>query len=275
MKFKSKLEEKIYYEQQATEEEFLEWYKNLDLPTYEKPSVTVDNVILAYDKSSDEVKMLMIKRKAHPYKDCWALPGGFVEPTESTDETVIREVKEEVGLDISKKNIEQLYTFSTPNRDPRTWVITVAYLTFLPELPDVIAGDDAKEAQWFSVNTSRNDFSLVGTDGTIFEIKTSKDKVNKNYNTNIAFDHASIIRTALLRIQGSLDWKPKVLNILGDTFTLLSARKVYSKFIPVNSYKDIDNSNFKKTHGKLFEEVGQRAEKVGRPAKVFKLKDTY
>ena len=54
----------------------------------------------------------------------------FVQKDESTGESVLRETKEETGVVISKENIEQLHTFSTPNRDPRGWVVTVSYLAF-------------------------------------------------------------------------------------------------------------------------------------------------
>lgn len=273
MKFKDRESEKKYYEQEANQEDFLEWYKEQDLPTYEKPSVTVDNIMFAYDRDSDEVKVLLIKRKANPFRNMWAIPGGFVDMSEDTFDTVIREVKEEVNLDIEKTNVEQLATFGKPNRDPRGRVISIAHLTFLPELPKAVAGDDAKEVQWFVVDKEAQGWSLVGErDNTRIVIKT--DSVDST-ETIIAFDHADILLEALNRISGSLDWKPKVLNILGGTFTLPEARKVYSKFMNVNSYLEIDNSNFKKTHGKLFKEVGLKTRKVGRPAKLFKLKDTY
>lgn len=267
------ISEKEYYEQVASESEFLEWYEKQDLGTYEKPSVTVDNVLFAYDKEINKVKLLLIKRKAHPYKNCWALTGGFIEPNEDSDEAVLREVKEEVNLDIPRECIEQLYTFSTPKRDPRTRIISISYLTFLPSFPELSAGDDADDYQWFTVETTHEHFYLTGDkDGTIIKIKSSVNEHEVGFEGNLAFDHDKIIREALIRVNGSLNWKPKVLNVLGDTFTLLDARKVYSQFSEIDYMNMVDNSNFKKTHGKLFIEVGEKKEKVGRPAKIFKLR---
>lgn len=273
MFFETKEKEKLYYEQLATEQEFLEWYKTLDLPTYEKPSLTVDNVILAYDREVDDVKLLMIKRKAHPFKDHYALAGGFVDSNESTEKAVLREVHEELGLSLNENQIEQLYTFSTPLRDPRAWVVSVAYLTFLPELPKVVAGDDAESFAWFSINYQKETSSFTLRNDSTNEVIALKD--GKEVSTSsvfLAFDHAEIIFKALERIQGSLNWKPKVLEILGGTFTLTEVRKVFSKFLPVTSYKEIDNSNLKKTHSHLFNELGTTIKSVGRPPKLYSLK---
>ena len=101
MKFASKKEEHDFYEQEATEEEYLNWYKNQNQAKYEKPSVTVDMVLMCYEKPADQLKILLIQRKGHPYQNSWALPGGFVDPGESTGASVIRETKEETGMHIS------------------------------------------------------------------------------------------------------------------------------------------------------------------------------
>lgn len=264
---------KQYYEQVANEEEFLEWYKEQDLPTYEKPSLTVDNVILAYDRESEKTKMLMIKRKANPFKDTYALTGGFVDSTESSEQAVLREVREEVGLELTMNQIEQLYSFSTPLRDPRGWVVSIAYLTFLPELPEVIVGDDAKEFAWFTIDLDKETETFVLENENTGETILLKDgRLLESSTTKLAFDHTEIVYKALERIQGSLHWKPKVLEVLGSTFTLTEVRKVFSKFMPVKDYKELDNSNLRKTIGHLFEDLGYKQTTVGRPPKLYKLK---
>ena len=93
------------------------------------------------------LKVLLIKRNNHPYIDCYALPGGFVNITESAYTAACRELEEETGL----KDIymEQLYTMSQPDRDPRMRVIDIAYMTLIPI--DGIkpqAGDDASERRY-------------------------------------------------------------------------------------------------------------------------------
>ena len=61
--------EKEYYEIHASQEEFLDWYYKQELPQYEKPSVTVDMV--AYCFVEGKIKLLLIRRKAHPYQTVW------------------------------------------------------------------------------------------------------------------------------------------------------------------------------------------------------------
>src|SRR3989344_830904 len=123
--------------------------KNYNPDKYQHPSVTVDLLIFAIDKN--DLKILLIKRRDWPYKDMWAIPGGFVKMTESLEAAAKRELKEETG--IVDVYFEQLKTFGTPKRDPRTRVITVAYLALLPT-PEIEfkAGSDAKEASWHSVD---------------------------------------------------------------------------------------------------------------------------
>ena len=126
--FVNKVAEKDYYEHQASEKEFLAWYAKQDRQTYETPSVTVDNVIFAYNPVTNRVNLLLIQRKAHPDLHHWALPGGFLDKTEDTTQAAIREVYEETHLQIAPKFVDQLKTIATPGRDPRGWVVTVAHL---------------------------------------------------------------------------------------------------------------------------------------------------
>ncbi|MGL4694760.1 NUDIX domain-containing protein [Enterococcus larvae] len=260
MKFNNYAEEKKYYEQQADQEDFLKWYQKQDLPKYEKPSVTVDNVILGWNE--DEVKLLLIKRKANPFRGHYALPGGFVDKKEDTTEAVLREVKEEVGITLDENYVEQLKTIATPNRDPRAWTITVAHLTYLPDMGavKVTAGDDAREAHWVTLRADRE-----GTPQLFYNEKEIP-------LDELAFDHKEIITEAVHRIKNRLDYVPTVLQILGATFTLTEARKVYSKFLGI-SLQELDNSNFRKTHGKFFIDMGFETKPIkGRPRKIYKLK---
>ena len=115
---------------------------------YPRPALGVD--VLAFSKIEDEVFILLIERGREPYANHWAFPGGFVEEGESCEEAALRELHEETGLQIF--DIEQVYTASTPGRDPRGWIVTVAFTAWLDK--DKIqarSGDDAKNVGWFSI----------------------------------------------------------------------------------------------------------------------------
>ena len=88
--------------------------------------------------------LLMVKRGGHPFIGKWALPGGFLEPDETAEQAVRRELAEETGVNADA--IIQLRAFSDPHRDPRTRIVTVAYIAVLDRLPDARAGDDAADA---------------------------------------------------------------------------------------------------------------------------------
>lgn len=143
--------------QGLTEQEFLSAY---DAGQYPRPSVATDMAIFSitekkeknYRKLSEKsLSILLIRRGIHPFLDCWALPGGFVRPDETTEQAARRELREETGLD--EIYMEQLYTFSEPNRDPRTWVMSCSYMALIDCRKVVLqAGDDADKAKWFRLS---------------------------------------------------------------------------------------------------------------------------
>lgn len=109
--------------------------------------VTVD--VLVINKKTDEI--LLIKRLNEPFKDCWALPGGFVDENEDLEQAARRELFEETNIETAE--MTQIGAFGTPNRDPRGHMISVAYQTDLIDNQIVKAKDDAKEVKWFSINS--------------------------------------------------------------------------------------------------------------------------
>ena len=111
---------------------------------YKNPKLTADGAVLKQDK------ILLVKRKNNPYKDKWALPGGFVEYGERVENTVVREVLEETGLKTKVKEIIGVY--SDPKRDPRGHTVTIVYLLELIN-GELKSGDDAADARFFSLDS--------------------------------------------------------------------------------------------------------------------------
>jgi 8-oxo-dGTP diphosphatase len=131
---------------------------------YPRPALTVDALIFSKGKS----KVLLIQRRNPPFKDQWALPGGFVGMKETLEEAVERELFEETGL--NDLRLEQFHAFSAPDRDPRHRTISVVFAGYAnPEVSRPRAGDDAGDVQWFDV-----------------------DKLPQ-----LAFDHGKIIKMAI------------------------------------------------------------------------------
>ena len=248
--------------------------------TYEYPAAanTVDMVIFTIRRS--ELKMLLIKRRDDPYKDHWAIPGGFVEvgvghapegdQGESLEEAAERELLEETGLQRERDNVflEQLYTFGAPGREPRGRVITIAYYALIsPEAYHrVQAGDDAKEAAWvdvwspFEMQHERPDrLAFITVDA---------------YKYNLAFDHAKIFQMALERIRGKIDYDPRLVRaLLPKEFTSKEFRRVH-EIVKGRTY---DSSNFNKRFRRMVEdgrfiETDEKKEQrsAGRPARLYR-----
>jgi 8-oxo-dGTP diphosphatase len=108
--------------------------------SYEKPSVTVDCVVF-----DDSDRLLLIRRRHPPFAGQFALPGGFVDPGETTEAAARRELLEETGL--QARDLRLLGVYSKPGRDPRGWTISIAYLVTADDHV-AVAGDDAADVEF-------------------------------------------------------------------------------------------------------------------------------
>jgi 8-oxo-dGTP diphosphatase len=107
-------------------------------------TLTVD-AIIPY-----EGKIVLIKRGHDPFKGCYALPGGIVEYGEKVEDAVLREVKEETGLD--GKIYKLVGVYSDPARDPRGHFVSICYVV-VPVGGELKAGSDAKEVELFPLDS--------------------------------------------------------------------------------------------------------------------------
>lgn len=174
---------------------------------YPHPAVTSDCVIFGFDGVA--IKVLLIQRGIEPYKGKWAFPGGFMNIDETVEECAKRELEEETGLKAS--SVEQFYTFTDVNRDPRERVITVAHYA-LVRLEEVKGGDDARSAQWFAMN----------------EIPS------------LAFDHDRILRIAVNRLKERICFEPIGFELLPEIFTMSALQNLYEAILEIK----FDRRNF-------------------------------
>ena len=154
------------------EAEFLRAYDPRKFPAV---AVTVDVALLTIRQG--QLAVLLVRRGSHPFLGHWALPGGFVGPTEDLDEAARRELGEEAGVAAAPWHLEQLRTYGRPERDPRMRVVSVAHLGLMPDLPRPLAGTDAAEARFWPVS------DLWSDEGP-----------------ELAFDHGAIVADALRRV---------------------------------------------------------------------------
>ena len=109
--------------------------------------VTVDIVVFREKNAQKEI--LLIQRKNEPFKNQWALPGGFVDNDEDLETAAKRELREETCVVAS--NLQQVKAYGNPYRDPRGYMVSVVYFTTVDSDTNAVAADDAKALQWFTV----------------------------------------------------------------------------------------------------------------------------
>ena len=123
---------------------------------------------MVFNRDGDNLEILLVKRKFEPYKDTWAIPGGFVNYDEALETAAIRELYEETGVKLTA--MKQLYAIGTPGRDPRGHTVSIVFYAFVnPSEHPLTAGDDAAETKWINVK----------------DIQT------------LAFDHAEVLEHAM------------------------------------------------------------------------------
>ena len=210
-----------------------------DTYTYEypRPAITVDCVIFGF--AENQLKILLTKRNIEPYLGEWALPGGFIGMDETADECACRKLKEEAGLE--DIYMEQLYTFSAVDRDPRYRVVSIAYYALVKSTDCVLhAGSDIADIQWFSLENA----------------------------PPLAFDHKEITAAAVERLRGKISYQPLGFELLPEKFTLPDLRRIYEAILQ----RSLDRWNFSKKilkTGLLIDHSGTQKNRSRRTAIIY------
>ncbi|MEU5985705.1 NUDIX domain-containing protein [Streptomyces sp. NPDC047434] len=186
-----------------------------DPHAFEPFAVTVDLAVLTLRE--ERLHVLLVERAQEPYAGSWALPGGFVLPRESAGRAARRELAEETGLSagtVAGLHLEQLRTYTEPDRDPRMRVVSVAYTALVPDPPEPRGGGDAAQARWVP----------YGTHGPL------------------AFDHDRILADAHERVGAKLEYTCLATAFCPPEFTLGELRQVYETVWGV----ELDRPNFRR-----------------------------
>jgi 8-oxo-dGTP diphosphatase len=197
---------------------------------YEAPvALAVDTVVLTV--RDGEVVVLVVRRP----DGALALPGGFVGPDERPDDTARRKLREKTGL--GDTYFEQLRAFADPGRDPRGWIASIAYLVLVP--PGTEPTDES--ARWIRARTRRR----------------------------LAYDHRTILKCAIERLERRLWWSNITVGILPGSFTMTDARRVYEAIAGVR----YDGGTFArdlKATGLVVATGDHRAGGPGRPGSLYR-----
>ncbi len=211
-----------------------------DASRYERPSVTVDVVI--FTVINGELHVLMVLRRRWPYEGYWAVPGGFINMDESLEQAARRELEEETG--VRNVYLEQLYTFGKPQRDPRTRVISVAYIAIVrADVQELHVSDESSDVRWFPVRTLPE---------------------------KLAFDHEEILNYALSRLRSKLEYTTLAFQLLPEVFSILELKHIYEQILG----ESLDKGNFyrKIKEAGILEETSMVREGRGRPTRLWRFK---
>lgn len=268
-----------------SEERFLKEY---DISAYERPSVTAD--IAAFTLRSKEessyrhdpessLSILLVKRGGHPFKGCWALPGGFLQPGETVEACALREVTEETN--VTPASLMPIGVFSEPGRDPRGWIISNAFASVISESSVKEAGgDDAADAGWFDVRFEQDKEGLyrlnlirggVRLNAVLRERSSAFGKVKFEIadSGKLAFDHAKIIATALTALRSEAKNFETIFDFLPEKFTLAALRRVQETVANIS----VLPANFRRKAADYVIETDEYTAGAGhRPAKLYKRK---
>ncbi|MGB7790396.1 MAG: NUDIX domain-containing protein [Terrimicrobiaceae bacterium] len=202
--------------------------------------VAVDCVVFGLDHTP-RLEVLLMRRENEPFTGRWALPGVFVREKENAEEAARRALSTKTGL--SCGYLEQLATFSDPDRDPRGRVISVAYYALVTPQHEPAAqpASFSTEARWWDLERC----------------------------PKLPFDHRAILDAALERLRGKLSYRPIGIELLPEKFTMPQLRAVYHAMLQ----RRTDPANFRRKMlpTGLLKDTGERVgdPRGGRPAVVY------
>lgn len=236
---------KIFHEDEdfSSEEEFLAHY---DPNEFERLSLTADIAIFSvsdrkdanYRKSTHKnFSILLVKRQTYPFMDKWCLPGGFIQMGEDLDTAARRILRQETN--VKDIYLEQLYTFSNPQRDPRMRIISSAHLALIDK--NLLTYRLNNETAWFDLSITEDTHTI-----TIHFTHPSEhftvvlEKVTSLYgrtqykvvsNDRLAFDHAEIIAMGINRLKNKIEYTDIVFHMMPKYFTLGELQRVYETIL--------------------------------------------
>ena len=233
--------------QYNSEAQFL---NNYDPTIFSRPSTSVDTVIFTvFDRT---LQVLLVKRGNYPFKNRWALVGGFIDLNhdETLEDTAKRKLEEKTGVKTSY--LEQCFTIGNKNRDPRGWSVTTVYFALLPHHHITLSpGKGAIDIKWCPI-------------------------IDNNIQTPLAFDHNLILHQALDRLRSKVLYTSLPAYLMPEKFTLGDLQTVYEIILDRTLETKSFRRRIEKAH--ILEETGEMRQTAKRPAKLYRLKenmDTY
>lgn len=195
-----------------------------------------DVVLFTIDEGVLKVLLMEVNRPPH-FPGVPGFPGGILKPDETAYDAAVRHLKEKGGVKASRVYLEQLYTFSKVDRDPRGRVVSVAYMGLMP-------GTEMQHKE---------------DTGTWWE--------NVSQVSDLAYDHTKILSTALERLRGKVTYTNLMAQLMPEEFTLTELQRAYEIVLD----RELDKRNFRKKiqASGLIEATGNKRQGEHRPAELY------
>jgi len=217
---------------------------------HERENAGETPAVLVGEGKGGGLAVLLMKRGTEPFRDVWALPGGYIHSQEDVDlEAAARRIlREKAGIETPY--VEQLQGFGNARRDPRGWSATFAYFALIAaDGLTIQRGANAAEVAWWEIEGTR-------------------------VRTELAFDHTDILACAVRRLRNKVEYTSLPVHLLPEKFTLPDLQWVYEQILD----RRMDKSAFRKriVEANFLEPIpGEKRPASNRPAQMYRIKPGY
>lgn len=208
-----------------------------------KPVYSTDLLCFSYDEFLDNLYIAVTKRVSKPFAGLYSLPGGVVEPDETSKQAIKRITKAKTGLDVHLHDIETLGLYDSPNRDPRGWTIANAHIVF----KNTTTNHKDANLKWALIE---QDYSL-SVDGQPIVL---------------AFDHKDMLLDALEQFKRWSYERPVQLKLLGETFTIPYALQLLGRSRPIS------RTQFMRTFEPMLIKTDETVQNNKKPSTLWRLR---
>lgn len=227
------------------------------------------------------LSILLVKRDTEPYKDCYALPGGFVNENENSIESVARILKKETGLE--NVYMQQLRVYDDVNRDSRGRVVSLSYISLVDKT--AIKEKMNPYAKWFYISISEKENSInldlsSEDEHIIYEIEKEPIDIKideydykiKKSSNKLAFEHELMIVNGIMELRRKVSHTDIAFNLMPENFTIGELKQVYELLLG----KKLINASFRRTIKDKVISTENKAKTGGhRPSNLFRYNNKH
>lgn len=181
--------------------------------------IAADTAVFTFHDGKLLTRLIKVERPPF-FTNAQGLPGGLIDPKETAEEAAKRHVENKAGINASKLYVEQLYTFSRVDRDPRGRVVAVTYIAFVSwERLSQEEQANTQESWWAPISTAKK----------------------------LAYDHDEVLALAVKRLRSRIAYTTLLVKLLPKEFTLTDLENAYATILGT----ELDKRNFRKKILKL------------------------